>query len=52
MNIKNRKLKRLLWEIRRHAIIIAVYAVMFFLAVWAICFVLALPELIGMLIFG
>lgn len=51
-NIKNRKLRKLLWEARRYAIIIAFYGVMLCLAIMAICFVLALPELIGMLIFG
>lgn len=31
---------------------ILVYVVILFLAVWALCFILSLPEIIGGLIFG
>lgn len=31
---------------------LAIYAIMLFLAVFAVCFVFSLPEIIGNLIFG
>ena len=46
-----RKLKKLFWEIRRHAIIIAVYAVIMLAIIFAVCFILCIPEIIGSLIF-
>ena len=46
MRINNRKLRKLFWEVRRHAIILSIYAVCFLLAIYAICFVLSLPEII------
>lgn len=52
MKIKNRFIRRMLWEIRRHAIIIAFYSAMLFVCAWLLCFVLTLPEIIGLLIFG
>lgn len=52
MKIKNRKLRKLFWEIRRHAIIISVYLLIAFLAVLAVCFIVSIPEIISMLIFG
>ncbi len=55
MKIKSRKLRKLFWEIRRYAIIFAYHAIIICaLAVLtlALCYVFALPEIIGMLIFG
>ena len=51
-NIKNRKLRKFLWEARRCLVILTVYAVLTFLAIFAVCLVLGLPEIIGNLIFG
>lgn len=47
-----RKTKRFFREIKLAMLRIAVCAVMVFLAVFAICFVLSLPEIICGLIFG
>jgi hypothetical protein len=52
MKIKNRKLRKFFWEIRRHAIIFAVYAIILFAVIWAICFMLSIPEIIASLFFG
>lgn len=52
MKIRNRKLKKIFWEIRRHAIIIAFYAAIAFLAILVACFIVSIPDIIGMLIFG
>ena len=49
MKIKNRFIRRMLWEIRRHAIIIAFYAVVGFALAFAICLVVGLPETIASL---
>lgn len=52
MKIKNRKLRKFFWEIRRHAIIFAVYVIILFAVIWAIYLVLSIPDIIGSLIFG
>lgn len=52
MKIKNKKFKKLFWEIRRHAIILAFYAAIIALIVFGILFIVSIPELIGCLIFG
>jgi hypothetical protein len=50
MKIKNRKARRIFWEIRRHCIIIAVYAVFGFALAFAVCLIVGLPEMIGNII--
>jgi hypothetical protein len=51
MRIKSKKLRKLFWETRRHAIIIAIYLLITLLAVLAICILVSIPEIIGCLIF-
>ena len=52
MKITNKKIRKIFWEIKRYAIIFCFYAVIMFAIVLAVCFVLSLPEIIGILIFG
>lgn len=50
--MKNRKLKKLFWEIRRYAIILAFYAIVIALVVFGILLIVSIPDIIGSLIFG
>lgn len=52
MKIKNKKIRRIVHNMIHTVFKISVYFILLFLAVLAVCFVLSLPELIGMLIFG
>lgn len=52
MRIKNRKLRKLLWEIRRNAIVLAYYVIMLIPVILAILFFVSIPEIIGWLIWG
>jgi hypothetical protein len=52
MKINRKKFNRILKNIKMDLLRIAVYAIMIFVAIFAICFVVSIPEIIGMLIFG
>lgn len=43
--------KRFFRMLKMDLIRLAVYAVMLFVAIWLLCFVLTLPEMIGTLVF-
>lgn len=44
--------KRFFRMLKRDLIRLAIYLLIIFLAIWVVCFVLSIPEIIGGLIFG
>lgn len=51
MRVKNKKARRILWEARRHLVILAFYAVFAVVLALAVCFIVSVPEIVASLIF-
>lgn len=52
MKFANKKTRRIFREIKVAVFQLAIYLLMILLAVFAVCFILSIPEIIGLLIFG
>lgn len=52
MKFTVKNFKRTIKNIKRNVLPFLVYGLFMLAIIWAVCFVLTLPELIGLLVFG